>query len=153
MAGEGLPSSSNFLLDTGIVLRHLRDDKRAHYLLDFLEETDRIRVSTITYMEILVRCKPHEEEDTRIFFERAPQIIISQEIAEKAAFLIRQYQAVFGKDNPRQFPDALIAATAWQQGAFLVTLNKKHFGKTKIKEFTVQIIDQEADDWISQLKL
>ncbi len=153
MAGEVLLPSSYFLLDTGIVIRHLRNDKRAHDLLDLLEQVGEISTSAITYMEILVKCRPHEELSTRLFFDRVPPLVINREVSEKAALLIIKYQSVFNKDNPRQFPDALIAATAWQQGVPLVTLNKKHFGKTKIKELTVKIIDQETEDWVSQLSL
>ena len=115
MAGEVSQPSSDFLLDTGIIIWHLRNDKRAHDLLDFLQEIGGVSVSVITYMEIMIGCKPHEEESTRFFFDRVPPHIVSQEVAEKAASLIRKYQTVFGKDNPRQFPDALIAATAWQR--------------------------------------
>ena len=152
MAGEGLLPSSDFLLDTGIVIRHLRNDKRAHVLLDFLEDIGKISVSAITYMEILIKCQPHEKDSTRLFFDRVPPLVVSQEVAEKAASLIRKYQNVFGKDNPRQFPDALIAATAWQRHGVLVTLNKKHFTKTPIDEFTVQVIEQDAEDWVKLLK-
>ena len=38
MVGEDLQPSSDFLLDTGIIIRHLRSDKRANDLLDHLEE-------------------------------------------------------------------------------------------------------------------
>jgi len=152
VAGEGLQTSSDFLLDTGIVIRHLRNEKRAHVLLDFLEDIGKISVSAITYMEILIKCQPHEKDSTRLFFDRVPPLIVSQEVAEKAASLIRKYQTVFGKDNPRQFPDALIAATAWQRHGVLVTLNKKHFTKTPIDEFTVQVIEQDAEDWVKLLK-
>ena len=152
MAGEGLQPNSDFLLDTGVIIRHLRNDERAHALLDFLEQTGDIRLAVITYMEILVRSQSHEEESTRLFFDRVPPLIVSQEVAQKAASLIRKYHAVFGKDNPRQFPDALIAATAWQRQGVLVTLNKKHFAKTPIDEFKVQVIDQDAKDWVILLK-
>ncbi len=152
MAGEGLQPNSNFLLDTGIIIRHLRNGKRANDLLDYLGQIGDINVSAITYVEILILCRPHEEASTRLFFERVPPLIVSQEVAEKAASLIRKYQTVFGKNNPSQYPDALIAATAWQRQAVLVTLNKKHFGKTPIDEFTVQVIRQDAKDWVSQLK-
>ena len=152
MAGEVLQPSSDFLLDTGIIIWHLRNDKRAHDLLDFLQEIGELSVSAITYMEILKGCQPHEEESTRLFFDRVPPLIVSQGIAEKAASLIRKYHTVFGKDNPRQFPDALIAATAWQRQGIFVTLNKKHFAKTPIDEFTVQVIDQDAEDWVRLLK-
>jgi len=152
VAGEGSQPSSDFLIDTGIVMRHLRNDKRAHDLLDLLEDIGKISVSAITYMEILIKCQPHEEESTRFFFERVPPLTVSQKVAEKAASLIRKYQTVFGKDNPRQFPDALIAATAWQRQAVFVTLNTKHFAKVPITELTIQAIEQEAKDWTSLLK-
>ena len=153
MAGEGLQPSSDFLLDTGIVVRHLRNDKRAHDLLNFLEQIGELSVSAITYMEILIKCQPHEKDSTRLFFDRVPPLIVSQEVAEKAASLIRKYQTVFGKDNPRQFPDALIAATAWQQQATLVTLNTRQFAKFPIAELKIQAIEQDLEDWISQLKM
>ena len=153
MAGEGSQTSRIFLLDTGIIIRYLRGNEQAADLLDYLEKMGEINVSVITYIEILIRCHPHEEESTRLFFERVPSLIISQEVAEKTASLISKYQTVFGKDNPRQYPDALIAATAWQQQGILVTLNKKHFATTTIDECTIQIINQDAKDWVSQLKL
>ena len=152
MAGEGLQPSSDFIIDTGIIIRYLREIRQAADLLDFLEQTGEIRVSAITYMEVLIRCQPHEEESTRLFSDRVPPLIVSQEVAGKAASLIRKYQTVFGKDNPRQFPDALIAATAWQRQGIFVTLNKKHFAKTPIDEFTVQVIEQDAEDWVRLLK-
>ncbi|OGO30512.1 MAG: hypothetical protein A2Z29_11010 [Chloroflexi bacterium RBG_16_56_11] len=153
MAGEGLHLSYEFIIDTGIILRYLREIRKAADLLDFLEHIGKITVSTITYMEILVGCQPHEEESTRLLFDRLPQHYINQEIAEKASSLIKKYQDIFGKDNPRQYPDAIIAATTWQQKAVLVSLNKKHFDSTLIDEFTIKTIDQQSEDWIKQLKL
>ncbi len=153
MAGEDLQPSSNFILDTGIILRYLWEIRQAADLLEFLQQIGEISVSVITYMEIRIGCKPNEEESTRLFFDRVQPLIVSQEVAEKSAFLIRKYQAVFGKKNPRRFPDAIIAATAWQRQAVLITLDKEHFGKTPIDEFAVQVIDQDAEDWVSLLKL
>ena len=97
MAGEDLLLSNDFLLDTGIIIRHLRNDKRAHDLLDFLEENGSINVSVITYLEILIGCQPHEETSTRIFFERIPPLTVIQEVAQKASSLIKKYPSVFGK--------------------------------------------------------
>ena len=153
MVGEDLRPSSDFLLDTGIIIRHLRNDKRAHDLLDHLEEIGAISVSTITYMEILVKCCPEEEEATLLFFDRVPPLTIGREVAHKAALLIRKYPTVFGKDNPRQYPDALIGATAWQRGSTLVTLNTKHFARVPINELAIQVIDQNARNWVSLLKM
>ncbi len=153
MVGEDLRPSSDFLFDTGIIIRHLRNDKRAHDLLDYLEKIGAISVSAVTYMEILVKCRPEEEGATLLFFDRVPLLMVGREVAQKAASLIRSYPEAFGKDNPRQYPDALIAATAWQQGSALVTLNTRHFAGVPIAELTIQAIDQNARDWVSLLRM
>ena len=153
MVGKGSQPSSDFLLDTGIIMRYLRKNSRAADLLDYLEDIGAISVSTITYMEILILCRPHEEQATLLFFDRVPPLIVSREIAQKAALLIRKYPAAFGKDNPRQYPDALIGATAWQRGSTLVTLNTQHFARVPIAELAIQAIDQNARDWVTMLKM
>ena len=153
MVGEDLRPSSDFLLDTGIIMRHLRNDKRAHDLLDHLEEIGAISVSAITYVEILILCRPHEEQATLLFFDRVPPVTINREVAQKAALLIRKYPTAFGKaENPHGFPDALIGATAWQQGSTLITLNTRHFARVPIAEFAIQAIDQNARNWVTTLK-
>jgi predicted nucleic acid-binding protein len=153
VAGEGLLPSGDFLLDTGIVIRHLRNDNRAHDLLGFLENIGRINVSVITYLEILLGCQPHEAESTKLLFERLPPIAVSQEIAHKAASLIKKYPNVFGKQIGRGTPDALITATAWQTQSKLVTLNTRQFAKIPIVEVNIWAIKQTAKDWTGQLKL
>lgn len=153
MVGEDLRPSSNFLLDTGIIIRYLRKNRRAADLLDYLEEIGQISVSAITYMEILIGCKPHEEEATILFFDRVPPVTVSQEVAQKAASLIKSYPEAFGKDNPRRFPDALIAATAWRQGSTLVTLNTSDFARVPIAELKIRVIDQNTRDWTALFKI
>lgn len=153
MAGEGLQPSSDFLLDTGIIIRYLRGNRKAADLLDFLEDKGRISVSVITYLEILIGCQPREEESTRLFFDRVQPLIVSQELAHKAASLIKKYPSVFGKQIGRGTPDALIAATAWQRQATLVTLNTRQFAKVPIAEVAIYAIKQNAKDWTSHLKL
>jgi len=152
VAGKNLQPSNDFLLDTGIIMRYLRGTRQAADLLDFLEETGKISVSVITYLEILILCQPHEEDITRLFFERVPPLVVSQEVAYKAASLIKKYPSVFGKKIERRTPDALIAATAWQQQATLVTLNTRQFAIVPIAELTVQAIEQDAEDWVRLLK-
>jgi predicted nucleic acid-binding protein len=137
----------------------LRNDKRAHDLLDYLEGTGEIGVSVITLMEIMVGCRSQAEEDAGLLlFDRVPPLIVSREVAQKAASLIKRYPTVFGKAIPdelipaRGTPDALIAATAWQQQRILVTLNTRQFAKVPIAELPIQAIDQNAPDWVATLK-
>lgn len=144
--------SNDFLLDTGIILRHLRNDTRAHDLLDHLEKLGEVTVSAVTYMEILIGCRSGEEDATLLFFDRVHPVTITPEIAHKAASLIKRYPAAFGKDNPRGFPDALIAATAWHKESALVTLNTRHFANLQISELEIQIINQNSPNWVSTLK-
>ena len=141
----------NSLLDTGIIIRYLRQTRRAADLLDYLESLGEISVSTITYMEIMLNCKPEEELVTKLLFDRVPPLAVTREIAEKSASLIRKYPIVFGKNNPRGFPDALIAATAWEQGSTLITLNSRHFTLAPISELIIRAIDQNARDWVDVL--
>ena len=151
MDGGSSQPSSDFLLDTGIIIRYLRKNSRAADLLDYLEEIGEVSVSAITYMEILIGDSPDEEEATTLFFNRVPPVVVSREVAYKAALLIRRYPTAFGKDNPRGFPDALIAATAWHQGSTLVTLNTRHYTKVPMTELVIQAIAQSAGDWVSRL--
>jgi predicted nucleic acid-binding protein len=152
VAGEDLLPGNECLLDTGVVIRHLRNDKRAHDLLDFIEANSRINISVITYLEILLGCRPSEEEATRDFFDRVSTIAISQEVAQKAAFLIKKYPDVFGKQIGRGTPDGLIAATSWQMHATLITLNTRQFAKVPIVEIRVFAIKQNTRDWTQQFK-
>ena len=153
MVGAGLRTSNDFLLDTGIIIRYLRRETRAANLLDHLENLGEINVSVVTYMEILTGCRPEEENATTLLFERVSPVDISQEIAQKAALLIKKYPAAFGRDNPRGFPDALIAATAWQDGRTLVTFNTQHFARISMAELTIKAIDQNKRDWVAVLKM
>jgi len=152
VAGEDLQTGNKFILDTGIILRYLWGVKQAADLFEFLNSIGEIHTSVIVYLEILVGRKPNEEESIKLFFKRVTPILVNQDISEKAAILIRKYRSIFGRNNPRRFPDAIIAATAWQQKGAFITLNKNQFAKTKINEFVVKVIDQDTKDWISILK-
>lgn len=152
MVGEDLPQKSDFLLDTGIIIRYLRRKRQAADLLDYLDKIGVVTVSAITYMEILINCRPDEEQATLLFFDRVPPVTIGAEVAQKAASLIKKYPEAFGQNNPRGFPDALIAATAWQRGSALVTLNTRHYARVPISEFRIQSIDQNAPNWVDTFR-
>lgn len=143
---------SDFVLDTGIILRHLRNDMRAHALLDYTEGIGDIAVSVITYMEILIGCRPSENAATLLLFDRVPPVTITREIAQKAVSLITTYPAAFGRNNPRGFPDSLIAATAWQYGSTLITFNTRHFANMGINELAIRAIDQNERDWVATIR-
>ncbi len=154
MIGEALELAIDLLLDTGIVIRHLRNDKRAHDLLDYLEGRGDLKVSVITLMEVLVGCRtPEEEETSLLVFDRLPTLEVTRTVAEKASSLIKGYPSVFGRTIQRGTPDAIIAATAWEEQRALITLNTRQFAKAPISEITVQAIDQNAADWVAVLTI
>jgi len=152
-AGSALSSNST-IIDTGIVIRHLRNDNRANQLLDYAESKGDIKVSVITLMEILIGCRSKEEEDNSLLlFDRVLPVSANSEIAAKAALLIKKYPEVFGKGIQRGAPDAIIAATAWNENRVLITLNTRQFAKVPISEVEINAIDQNESDWTVNLSI
>jgi len=142
-------SYSTFVLDSGIVMRHLRGDPRAQDLILYLESGGKAFVSVITVTEVLIGCRNRQEasESLRLFHRLVP-IKIGLRVAQKASYLIKQYPNVFGKDIGRGTPDALIAASAWQLKAPLYTLNTRHFANFNLAEISTVVINQESRSWI-----
>lgn len=137
------------MLDSGIVMRHLRGDSRAQDLIIHLESLGKVLISVITVIEVLRGCRNRKEvaESLRLF-RRVVPIKIGLRVAQKAAYLIKQYPNVFGKDVSRGTADAIIAASAWQLKAPLYTLNKRHFANFNLTEISTVVIDQQSSSWI-----
>ena len=142
-------SRSTFVLDSGIVMRHLRGDPRAQDLIVYLESVGKVSVSVITVTEVLIGCRNRQEvsESLRLFRRLVP-IKIGLRVAQKASYLIKRYPNVFGKGINRGTADALIAASAWQLEAPLYTLNTRHFANFNLAEISTVAIDQESRSWV-----
>lgn len=138
------------MLDSGIVMRHLRGDARAQDLIIHLESVGKAFVSVITVTEVLAGCRNRQEvsESLRLFRRLMP-IKIGLRVAQKAGYLIKQYPYVFGKSISRGTADAFIAASAWQLKAKLYTLNTRHFANFNLAEISTVVIDQKSRSWIS----
>jgi predicted nucleic acid-binding protein len=101
----------------------------ANILIDYLnginearEEFDRYQdpaISMITWIEVLVGASPAVSEATRAFLQSFVLIPIDQAVAERAVTLRQQYRM--------RLPDAIIWASADQNGRLLVTRNTKDF--------------------------
>ena len=61
---------SHYLLDTDLVLRHLRGQRRAVRLLNGLGKIGRLSVSTITRLEVHVGMRPDEKYATTKLLSR-----------------------------------------------------------------------------------
>jgi len=112
---ESTTVGMRYLIDTNILIDHLRGDPRAtEFLLDV--ETGRLQagVSVVTEYELLCFPKLSASESREIsrLLALMPRLAITSRIARLAAEFHRRHQA--------NIADALIAATARSRNATLV---------------------------------
>ena len=113
------------LVDTPVIVDHLRADPRASALLDRLfREEDRVWAAVPTRTEVLAGMRPRERARIAALFQLIAWVEIDVAIADAAGELARRFRASHsGIDTT----DYLIAAAAQSVPARLVTLNVKHF--------------------------
>ena len=113
---------TKLLIDTNILIDHLRGDPQASVLLqDVAAGRVRASISIITEAELLAwpALRPGDIRAMDALLAMFPKIAVTSRVARTAAQLRRAY--------PIEIPDALIAATAMLAHATLVTRNTKHF--------------------------
>ncbi len=117
---------AKLLIDTNVLIDHLRGDAQATALLRDVE-TGRVRasISVITESEVLSspRLNPQQLRQIEALLSLFPTVAVTSRVAHLAARFRRLYQI--------ELPDALIAATATIANATLVTRNLKHFRRVK----------------------
>jgi predicted nucleic acid-binding protein len=119
---------SRFLLDSDVIIWHLRGRKEVTEVLRDLQKFGLPACSALSVLEIQLGVKKGEEEKTGRFFD------VNREVASKAAQLIRQYKA---RGVTLDLPDAIIAATCILHELILVTYNTKHYPISEIKFHTM----------------
>ncbi len=115
---------SRYLLDTGLIIRHVRGHRPSVHLMRELSRRDRLSIATITRVEVYAGMKPGEEFITRKLLSRMINIGLGARIADRAGDLLFSAKKM-GK--PMQLPDAIIAATARLNNLTLVTYNVSDF--------------------------
>lgn len=115
---------AGYLLDTGLVLRHLRGQRRAVRLLGGLGKIGRLSVSAVTRLEVHAGMHPDEQYTTNKLLSRFVTYDLDRDLADRAGDLIRQSR---DRRIALDVPDAIIAATALANGLTLVTLNPADF--------------------------
>jgi hypothetical protein len=111
-----------YLVDTNIMVDVTRGSAKAADYLDSL--ADAWSISMITYLELLVGARTQRETaDLDLVLSGYQAIPPNEDITRRAYYLIKTYARSHGLDTL----DALIAATALEEGLTLATKNRKHF--------------------------
>ncbi len=115
---------SKFLLDTDVIIWHLRGRKDVTRALFELQAFDVPSCSALSVLEVQVGVKKGEEAKTDLFLGSLTVVDVTKKIAERAAQAVRQQRA---QGVTIDLPDAIIAATCLVHGLTLVTYNTKHY--------------------------
>lgn len=111
------------LFDSTILVAHLRGDSRASDLLLAAVE-DGALASVVSRVEIEGGMRSGERRDVSRLFSALHVLPVTDSVARRAGWHLRQHR----RSHPGiEVADYLIAATAEEAEARLVTLNVKHF--------------------------
>ena len=115
-----------YVVDTSVLIDHLRGDPRAQRLLTraLRSRRRRLTASPMTKVEILAGMRASEEETTRKLLGTIEWIPVDDPIAERAGLLARRHLRAHPGVDP---VDYVIAATTEALGGQLWTRNVKHF--------------------------
>jgi len=125
---------AHYLLDTGIVIRHLRGEGQTVALLRELGKRKRLAISSITRVEIHAGMHPDEAYATQKLLNRFVTIDVDRTIADRAGDFIRKYRE---QNHKITVPDAIIGSTAIIHRLTLVTLNEKDFPMPGLSIFPI----------------
>jgi predicted nucleic acid-binding protein len=113
------------LLDSVVLIDHLRGDRRATDLMVRLRsEDDELWSVTVVRTEVLGGRRPGEERATMLLLGALHWLEVDRDLADRAAALMRRYRRSHAGIG---ITDYLLAASAEVLGAELVTLNVRHF--------------------------
>jgi len=129
---------ARYLLDTGVLIRHLRGHNVAVRLMRALGGSERLAVATVTRLEVHAGLLPKEEYKTQRLLSRFITYDLDADIADRAGDYVRECRA---QGIALSVPDAIIAATAVGHRVTLVTFNPKHFPIPGLSLFPLETIE------------
>lgn len=117
---------ARYLADSDVLIWVLRNRLDTVAVLSQLaEETgEPIACSAVSVLEIWVGTRPSELPKTSFFLEALEAIPVDRGIARSAADLLKRVKR---RTSPREWVDAVIAATALHHGIPLLTYNRKDY--------------------------
>jgi predicted nucleic acid-binding protein len=130
---------ADHLLDTGVLIRHLRNWPGYRELAGRLADDGQLYIASFTRLEVVRGMRDHEREATFALLDALQTYPLDAETANEAGEMIRTWRQ---KGITISGPDAVIAASALRCQATLVTTNPKHF---PMVELTVLGADEEGN--------
>ena len=119
-----------FLLDTDVLIWHLRGHESTEKLLKELESEQPLGCSALSVFEVWAGVRTKDEEATHQFLSVLYKIPADGAIAFKAAEYWREFRR---RGITLGQADALIAATAYILDLVLITYNRDHYPMDDIK--------------------
>lgn len=114
----------SLLIDSDILIDHLRKEKKALDFLDTeIEKGSFLFLSVISRAEICAGMRKGEEEAAFSLFEIITPLNVDATIADKAGEYLRK----FSRSHALNIGDAIIAATASEMELSLATRNLRHY--------------------------
>jgi len=106
---------TTYLLDTGVLLEHLRDPSVSPFLLRLVEGGHTLATTCVNVAELEAGVRPRDRRSAEVLLRQLPYL----ETTRAAAVLAGRAQARAG--DRLVISDALIAATARVHGATILT--------------------------------
>ena len=130
-AADGTAQLSLYLLDTTVLIGHLRGDEAVvKLLLDLLADQHSLGTSCVNIAEVERGIRPKERRAANVLLSRLCFLDTTREAAIRAG----RYQAEFEKRGQTiHTADALIAGTVRAHGAILLTDNVRDFPMRDIR--------------------
>ena len=118
------------LVDTDVAVDFLRQRKYAQKLLEHWAGDGLLAISTLTHLEIYQGMKAGEEGATNAFLDGLVSVVVDIPIARRAGTMLGELRS---KGMTIGIADAVIAATALQFDAPLLTNNVEHYPFPNLK--------------------
>jgi len=131
-------AQAKYLLDSGLLIRHLRGRPEAVRLLRSLGKRERLAIASVSRLEIRAGMHEHEQYATLKLLSRFETYEMGTDVADRAGDYLRHHRRT---GVALSVPDAIIAATAIQHGLTLVTFNPKDFTIPGLSLFPIALSD------------
>ena len=112
------------LVDTDVAIDFLRRCDYAQKLLEHWAGEGLLAISTLTHLEIYQGMRTGEEGATNAFLDGLTSVVVDVPVARRAGRMLGELRS---KGLTMGIADAIIAATALELGAPLLTNNVEHY--------------------------